>query len=230
MRLLIAEDDRALGMFLRRGLEADGHEVRWAGDGQIAVDAFLEDTPDLAILDLNLPRKDGTEVLRFVRSVNDDLPILILTARQETETKVNCLDWGADDCMMKPFSLQELRARCRALLRRRRETNLVLRCAGVELNRVDRTVQRDGEFVALTNKEFALLEYLMMHRGNCVARSVLLDRVWNLESPAATNVVDVYINYLRRKLRDTTSGSIIETVRGQGYRMAGTITRTRTDA
>jgi CheY-like chemotaxis protein len=93
MRLLIAEDDQALGVFLRRGLEGDGHAVRWTGDGQAAVDAFLEDTPDLAILDLNLPRKDGTEVLRFLRSVNDDLPILILTARQEMETKINCLDW-----------------------------------------------------------------------------------------------------------------------------------------
>ena len=228
MRLLIAEDDPALGLFLQRGLEGDGHAVRWTGDGQAAVDAFLEDTPDLAILDLNLPRKDGTEVLRFLRSVNDELPILILTARQELETKINCLDWGADDCMIKPFSLQELRARCRALLRRRRETSLVLRCAGVELNRVDRTVQRQGQSVALTNKEFALLEYLMMHRGNCIPRSVLLDQVWNMDPSGGTNVVDVYINYLRRKLRENTNDSVIETVRGQGYRM--TIPAARAEA
>jgi DNA-binding response OmpR family regulator len=144
MRLLIAEDDRALGTFLRRGLEGDGHEVRWEDDGQAAIEAFLEDPPDLAILDLNLPRKDGTEVLRYLRSINEELPILILTARQEIDTKINCLDWGADDCVIKPFSLQELRARCRALLRRRRPAQLILRCAGVELNRVDRTARRGG--------------------------------------------------------------------------------------
>jgi DNA-binding response OmpR family regulator len=127
MRFLVAEDDRALGLFLTRGLEVDGHHVNLASDGQAAVDAFLQQAPDLAILDLNLPRKDGAEVLRFLRSVTDDLPILILTARNEMETRVKCLDMGADDCMLKPFSLAELRARCRALLRRSRDTNLVLR-------------------------------------------------------------------------------------------------------
>ncbi len=219
MRLLIAEDDRALGLFLRRGLEADGHEVRVTVDGQSAVEAFLQDSPDLTLLDLNLPRKDGFEVLRFLRTVNDQLPILVLTARQEMEIRIRCLDAGADDCMLKPFSLQELRARCRALLRRRRESDLVLRCAGVELNRMDRTVQREGESVSLTNKEFALLEYLMIHRGSCVPRSVLLNRVWNTDSSVGSNVVDVYINYLRRKLRDKADGTLIQTVRGQGYRM-----------
>ncbi len=127
MRFLVAEDNQALGMFLRRGLEADGHEVRLAGDGQAAVDSFLEETPDLAILDLNMPRLDGTEVLRFLRSVTEDLPVLILTARNEMETRLKCLDLGADDCMLKPFSLAELRARIRALLRRRRDGSLLLR-------------------------------------------------------------------------------------------------------
>lgn len=225
MRLLVAEDDRALGMFLRRGLEADGHEVRLAGDGQMAVDNFIEDMPDLTILDLNLPRKDGAEVLSFLRSLDSELPILILTARTEPDTKIRCLDLGADDCMLKPFSLQELRARCRALLRRRREAVLTLRHADIEINRVERSVSRAGEPVLLTNKEFALLEYLLLNRGRCVSRAVLLEKVWNMSPTAGTNVVDVYVNYLRRKLRDDGPVSLVQTVRGQGYRIG-----TQTDA
>ena len=119
MRLLIAEDDKALAMFLSRGLEADGHRVRVTSDGGSAVDAFRQDLPDLTILDLNLPVKDGVQVLEEVRALDADLPILILTARQEVDTRVRCLDRGADDLMTKPFSLHELRARCRALLRRK---------------------------------------------------------------------------------------------------------------
>ena len=217
MRVLIAEDDAALGLFLKRGLEADGHEVRWTMDGEAAMEAFLRETPDLTILDLNLPRRDGGEVLRMVRSIGDEYPVLVLTARQEMAVKVRCLDEGADDCMIKPFSLDELRARCRALMRRRRGASLVLRHSGLELNRIDHTVQRDGRPIALTNKEFALLEFLLLHRGSCVSRSTLLDRVWNADARAGTNVVDVYVNYLRRKLKDNPPDSIIQTVRGQGY-------------
>ncbi len=169
MRFLVAEDNQALGMFLQRGLEADGHEVRLAGDGQAAVDSFLEETPDLAILDLNMPRLDGTEVLRFLRSVTEDLPVLILTARNEMETRLKCLDMGADDCMLKPFSLAELRARTRALLRRRRDGSLLLRHGALEVSRAERTVSCEGRPVALTAKEFALLEYLLLNRGRAVS-------------------------------------------------------------
>jgi len=217
MRVLVAEDDRALGVYLMRGLEADGHKIRLAADGQMAVDAFLEEMPDLTILDLNLPRKDGAEVLRFLRSATDELPILILTARNEMETRVKCLDMGADDYMLKPFSLAELRARCRALLRRRREVGLVLRHGDVEMNRVDRTVVRNSEPITLTNKEFALLEYLLLNRGRAVSRVTLLEQVWSMHSDTGTNVVDVYVNYLRRKLRDSGPMQLIQTVRGQGY-------------
>jgi DNA-binding response OmpR family regulator len=217
MRVLIAEDDAALGLFLKRGLEADGLDVSWAMDGQAAIDTFLRETPDLTILDLNLPRLDGSEVLRTVRSIGDEYPVLVLTARQEMAVKVRCLDEGADDCMVKPFSLDELRARCRALMRRRREANLVLRHLGLELNRIDHTVQRDGRPITLTNKEFALLEFLLLHRGNCVSRSTLLDRVWKADTQAGTNVVDVYVNYLRKKLQDDPPNAIIQTVRGRGY-------------
>lgn len=217
MRFLVADDDPALGMFLTRGLEADGHIVTLANTGQEAVDAFLKETPDLSILDLNLPHKDGTEVLRFLRSITEDLPILILTGRKEIEARVRCLDMGADDCMLKPFSLAELRARCRALLRRRRDTKLVLRQGNLELNRVERTVGRDGVAISLTNKEFALLEYLLLNRGRAVSRSTLLEQVWNMNASSSTNVVDVYVNYLRRKLTDYGEHPLIQTVRGEGY-------------
>lgn len=217
MRVLIAEDDRALGLFLTRGLEADGHRVRVATDGAAAVEAFRQDTPDLTILDLNLPVKDGEEALEEIRALEMDLPVLVLTARQEVETRVRCLDRGADDLMTKPFSLHELRARCRALLRRKREARLLLRAGDLELDRMEHTARRGGEQVPLTNKEFALLEHLMLNRGQCVSRVELLDSVWRMEPAQTTNIVDVYVNYLRRKIKDPAPGHMIRTVRGQGY-------------
>src|SRR5580658_7638291 len=152
MRLLIAEDDKALGLFLSRGLEADGHRVRLACDGGAAVEAFRQDLPDLTILDLNMPVKDGEQVLAEVRLLDAELPVLILTARPEVETRVRCLDLGADDLMLKPFSLYELKARCRALLRRKREARLQLRAGDLELDRLDHSARRAGQPVALTNK------------------------------------------------------------------------------
>jgi DNA-binding response OmpR family regulator len=217
MRLLVAEDDRALGLFLTRGLEADGHRVRVVTDGGAAAEAFRQEMPDLTILDLSLPVKDGEQVLAEMRAVDPDLPVLILTGRQEVETRVRCLDLGADDLMTKPFSLHELRARCRALLRRKREARLLLRAGDLELDRMEHSARRNGEIIALTNKEFALLEHLMMNRGQCVSRVELLDSVWRMEPAQTTNIVDVYINYLRRKLKDPAPGRLIRTVRGQGY-------------
>ena len=227
MRLLIADDDRALGAFLARGLENDGHEVVLTTDGEMAIEAARDDMPEMALLDLNLPRRDGIEVLEFLRSLTEDLPILILTGRQEPETRLRCLEMGADDFMQKPFSFAELRARCRALLRRR-APGLVLRHGTLEINRVERTVTRDSCPVSLTNREFSLLEYLMLHRGRAVSRMVLLESVWNMSAELGTNVVDVYVNYLRRKLkddvhargmgaRDAGNAPIIQTVRGVGY-------------
>lgn len=217
MRLLIAEDDKALSLFLRRGLEMEGHRVRTVYDGAAAVDAFRDESPDLTILDLNLPVKDGEFALREIRQLDAELPILVLTGRLEVETRVRCLDCGADDLMTKPFSLSELRARCRALLRRKREAQLVLRAGDLELGRVDHVVRRAGRAVNLTNKEFALLEHLMLGRGNCVTRAELLETVWNAEPTQTTNIVDVYVNYLRRKLEDDPPGVLIRTVRGKGY-------------
>jgi len=217
MRLLIAEDDKALGQFLSRGLEADGHRVHLAYDGGAAVEAFRQELPDLTILDLNMPVKDGEQVLQEVRILDANLPVLVLTARQEVDTRVRCLDRGADDLMTKPFSLHELRARCRALLRRKRETRLQLRAGDLELDRLEHTARRGERQIVLTNKEFALLEHLLLNRGECVSRVELLESVWNLEPAQTTNIVDVYVNYLRRKLEDPPPGRLIRTVRGRGY-------------
>ena len=217
MRLLIAEDDKALAIFLGRGLEADGHRVRLAHDGGTAIEAFRQDLPDLTILDLNMPVKDGEQVLDEVRMVDTDLPVLVLTARQEVDTRVRCLDHGADDLMIKPFSLHELRARCRVLLRRKRDAKLLLRAGDLELDRMEHTARRGSGSIELTNKEFALLEHLLLNRGQCVTRVELLECVWNFEPGQATNIVDVYINYLRRKLKDPAPGRLIRTIRGQGY-------------
>jgi len=219
MRLLIAEDDPALGVFLSRGLESDGHRVRLAQDGAAALAAFREDLPDLTILDLNMPVMDGEQVLEELRQLDANLPVLVLTGRTELETRVRCLDLGADDLMSKPFSLHELRARCRALLRRKREARLVLRAGDLEVDRMEHAVRRAGQAISLTNKEFALLEQLLLNRGQCVSRVELLDTVWNMEPAQTTNIVDVYVNYLRRKLKDPSPGHLIRTVRGQGYRI-----------
>lgn len=217
MRLLIAEDDKALGLFLRRELETEGHRVRVALDGGSAVEAFREDLPDLTILNLNLPVKDGERVLEEVRTLNVELPVMMLSARQDVETRVRCLDRGADDFMTKPISLRELRARCRALLRRRCGARLALRAADLELDRLGRSASRAGRAVELTNLEFSLLEYLMLNRGHCVSRVELLDSVWKLETAQTTNIVDVYVNYVRSKIFDPRPGRLIRTVRGQGY-------------
>lgn len=217
MRFLVAEDNEALRLFLKRGLEADGHEVRLAADGQAAVESFLEDTPEIAVLDLNMPRLDGTEVLRFFRSETEETSILILSARNDLTTRLQCLELGADDCMLKPFALAELRARIRAIARRRRDGSLLLRQGPLEVNRVERTVTLGGDAVSLTGKEFALLECLLLNRGRTVSRPRLLQEVWKTQPEASTNVVDVYVNYLRRKLSRKGEAPLIQTIRGQGY-------------
>lgn len=219
MRVLVVEDDRALGAFLRQGLQLEGHQVDWVEDGEAALTQVAETSPDLMVLDLSLPRRDGVEVLRELRDRQHDSSVLVLTGRNNLEARVQCLDLGADDCLLKPFSYSELMARCRALLRRRRQSaDPVLRYEDLELHRIEHQVSRAGKMIALTGKEFALLEYLLMHKGECVSRSQLLADVWQMPTETGTNIVDVYVNYLRRKL-DGEAGSLIETVRGMGYRL-----------
>ena len=223
MRVLVVEDDKALGAFLRQGLEVEGHDVQWVEDGDAALVAINETSPELIVLDLSLPRRDGTEVLEELRARQHDSSVLVLTGRSDLDARVQCLNIGADDCLLKPFSYFELLARCRALLRRRRQTaDPVLRHEDMELHRIERRVARGGKVIALTAKEFALLEYLMLHKGECVSRSRLLADVWQMSAETGTNVVDVYVNYLRRKLESGPgASSLIETVRGAGYRLGG---------
>jgi DNA-binding response OmpR family regulator len=225
MRVLVVEDDRALGVFLQKGLMIEGHDVEWVGDGDAALETAAQMTPDLMVLDLGLPRRDGTEVLEIMRRDLPGTPILVLTGRSQVQERVRCFDLGADDFVLKPFSFHELMARCRALLRRReRFADPVLRFGGVEMNRMERTVSYEGVPIDLTVKEFTLLEFLMLRHGVCCSRTELLSHVWHSTPEAGTNVVDVYVTYLRKKLvaahpEESTSESVIETVRGSGYRL-----------
>lgn len=221
MRVLIIEDDGALGLFLQKGLKLEGHEVALVADGEAGLDYALTHCPDLIVLDLSLPKRDGIEVLESMRDHLKQTSVLVLTGRSAVEERVRCLNMGADDCLLKPFSFHELTARCRVLLRRREQfADPTLRHGGVELNRMERKVTRDGRAIDLTGKEFALLEFLMQARGRCCTRGELLKEVWQMSPDAGTNVVDVYVNYLRKKLgagESTGDGPVIETVRGEGY-------------
>lgn len=223
MRVLVVEDDRALGVFLQRGLSMEGHEVEWVADGDSAVERARLWAPDLVVLDLGLPQRDGREVLAVLSEESSRSSILVLTGRGEVEERVRCLNLGADDFLPKPFSFQELTARCRAILRRReRYADPVLRWGDIALDRLRRTVERAGVPVELTGKEFALLESLMLRRGEACSRAGLLEEVWQMAPDTPTNVLDVYVNYLRRKLGGPSGAHtpLIETVRGIGYRMA----------
>ncbi len=193
MRILVVEDDAPLASFVRKGLEAEHYAVDVAPDGELARLMAVESEYDLLILDLNLPKLDGISVLNSVRPKKPSLPVLVLTARSRVEDRVLSLDTGADDCLIKPFSFTELSARVRALLRRGPRTiEAVLRVADLELDRVERKVERGGKRIELTSKEFALLEYLMRNAGRRVTRAMIVEHVWNLSFDTTTNIVDVY--------------------------------------
>lgn len=219
MRVLVAEDDCALGPLLQRTLENDGHTVAWVQDGESALATWPTAQFRLLLLDLNLPRKDGREVLQAIRQ-QSDAAVLVLTARNSLEERLHCFELGADDFLSKPFALRELQMRCRALVRRLESTaGSQLRCGDLVLDRSRHAVQRGGRAIELTLKEYSLLEYLLEHRGECVSRSGLLQHVWNMHPDVTTNVVDVYINYLRRKVDEGAKNKLIHTVRGNGYVM-----------
>ena len=229
MKVLIVEDDKALGLFLEKGLKLEGHDVTRVEDGELALEHLGSDRPDLMVLDLGLPLRDGMEVLQELRNLSPNTAVLVLTGRDNVEERVRCLNLGADDCLLKPFSFHELAARCRAILRRQRVVeDTILRHGAIELDLVRRKVTHQQKSLDLTAKEFALLEALLRRKGACCSREELLREVWQLQSDTITNVVDVYINYLRRKLGTASidpsnRASLIETVRGAGYRLASEI-------
>lgn len=224
MRILIVEDEKKLALALKRGLERKGYAVDCAFDGEegeFQIETGQEDY-DLVILDIMLPKRDGIEICKNTRSKKISLPILMLTARDKTQDKILGLDCGADDYLVKPFSFEELLARIRALLRRPRELlPEELKVKDITLNCATRKVFKGGKEIPLTTKEFSLLEFLLRNINQVVNREQIIAHVWNYEFDSFSNIVDVHIKNLRKKLEDRGKEKLIETIRGVGYRLKG---------
>jgi DNA-binding response OmpR family regulator len=222
MKILLVEDEAKLAAAIKKGLELEGYTVDIVDDGKKAMTriSLHRSDYDLVILDLMLPSMDGREITKEAREAGVTTPILVLTARAEMETKVNTLLSGADDYLVKPFSFVELAARIRAILRRPTESlPEILKVGDIELNPSSRRVTRDGEEISLTLKEFGLLEYFMRRPNQVVNREDLLSHLWDFNYVGFSNVVDVHVKNLRRKLASGDSDNILETVRGIGYRL-----------
>src|SRR5580658_8114754 len=218
MRLLIIEDDPKLAEFAARGLRAESFAVDVAADGREGRTCIESFQYDLLILDLMLPYISGTELLRLVRRSYPSLPVLVLTARDATEEKVKHFEAGADDYLTKPFDFAELAVRVKALLRRIPvERADVLLISNLELNRLTHQVSRGGQSIELTGKEYALLEYLLSSPSRVFSRTMILEHVWDQSFEGVTNIVDVYVRHLRRKVDDPFPTKLIHTVRGVGY-------------
>jgi two-component system, OmpR family, response regulator MprA len=221
VKILVVDDERAVRDSLRRALELEGYDIELAADGSEALTRLTENgeaQPDAVILDVLMPGIDGLEVCRRLRRHGNRVPVLMLTARDEVENRVAGLDAGADDYVTKPFALEELLARMRALLRRASESSEeVLRFADLELDPGTREVRRGGERIELTRTEFALLELFMRNPRQVLTRSIIFERVWGYDFGFASNSLDVYIGYLRRKTEAGDKPRLIQTVRGVGY-------------
>jgi heavy metal response regulator len=218
MRLLVIEDEKKVARFIKKGLEEEGYAVDLAFDGEEGLAMVLDQVHDLIILDIALPKIDGLQVLKKLRERNVRTPVLLLTVRATIEDKVLGLDSGADDYLTKPFVFQELLARIRALLRRKAEAEPpLLRVEDLVLDPARHMVTRGGERIDLTSKEFALLEYLMRNAGRVLTRAMISEHVWDYDFDTETNIIDVYVNYLRRKIDSGGEKKLIHTVRGSGY-------------
>ncbi|EHR52813.1 response regulator with CheY-like receiver domain and winged-helix DNA-binding domain [Saccharomonospora marina XMU15] len=223
MRILVVDDDRAVRESLRRSLEFNGYQVDVAGDGAQALEKVAADRPDAMVLDVMMPRLDGLEVARRLRGIGDDLPILVLTARDTVSDRVSGLDAGADDYLPKPFALEELLARLRALLRRAGAeaqaagNSVALTFADLSLDPGTREVYRGERQISLTRTEFALLELFMSYPKHVLTRSRILEEVWGYDFPTSGNALEVYVGYLRRKTEAGGEPRLIHTVRGVGY-------------
>ena len=223
MRILVVDDDRAVRESLRRSLEFNGYQVQLASDGAQALEAIIADRPDAMVLDVMMPRLDGLEVARRLRSTGDDLPILVLTARDTVSDRVSGLDAGADDYLPKPFALEELLARLRALLRRavpegqNGQASEILSFADLTLDPGTREARRGGREISLTRTEFALLELFLSYPKHVLTRGRILEEVWGYDFPTSGNALEVYVGYLRRKTEAEGEPRVIHTVRGVGY-------------
>ena len=230
MRILVVDDDRAVRESLRRSLQFNGYTVALAGDGQQAMEVLAMQRPDAMVLDVMMPRVDGLEVCRRLRGTGDDLPILVLTARDAVSDRVAGLDAGADDYLPKPFALEELLARLRALLRRSPpEGNGIGGSAGARFEFADlvldegtREVTRGQRRISLTRTEFSLLELLLRHPRQVLTRGRILEDVWGYDFPTSGNALEVYVGYLRRKTEAGGEPRLIHTVRGVGYALRET--------
>ena len=219
MNALIVEDDASVARFLNQALSEAGYATQVVGDGQRALDIAQSRDFDLILLDVMLPTRNGFEVCRRLREANVTTPILIITARDTLEDKVEGLDSGADDYLVKPFQVAELLARARAMLRRGASSPTNLRVADLTLNPATRQATRAGKTLSLSATEYALLEYLMRNAGRVLTRSMLLEHVWQYDFEGNDNVLDVYISYLRSKIDRGHSPALIHTVRGVGFRL-----------
>jgi two-component system, OmpR family, copper resistance phosphate regulon response regulator CusR len=219
MRILIVEDEKRVWQFLKKGFEAESISVDVATDGEKGLAMALSETYDALILDIMLPKKGGMEVLKSLRQSGIAAPVLILSARGAMEDRVEGLNFGADDYLPKPFSFAEVLARVRAIVRRSstdvHSSNLAI--ADLRIDLLTRSVERGGKEITLTAKEFELLEYLMRNKGRVLSRVILMERIWDMNFDSETNVVDVLINRLRRKIDDDSTSKLIHTVRGAGY-------------
>lgn len=220
MRILLIEDNKRLSNSLRLTLEDDGYVVDTAYDGLDGEEMALMGAYDLIVLDVMLPQKDGLTVCRELRYKHIGTPILMLTARDALDDRVDGLDSGADDYLVKPFEVKELRARIRALLRRESSSKSpLLQAADLTLDPATHAVERDGRPIDLTAKEYALLEYFMRHPNHLISREMVESSLWNYDHVVSSNVVDVYVRRLRRKIDDPYDSKLFETVRGAGYRL-----------
>ena len=218
MRILLVEDDRKVASFIRKGLTEEGYAVDVSYDGETGLLMGLDRLHDVIVLDVMLPQKPGFQVLRELRQAKVATPVLLLTARDAVEDKVQGLDAGADDYLTKPFAFAELLARVRALLRRGKAGQTpVLQVADLTLDPAARTVKRRDVAIPLTNREFALLEYFLRNVGRVLTRTMIAEHVWDYSFDAGTNVIDVYVNYLRKKVDAGREPKLIHTVRGVGY-------------
>ena len=218
MRILLVEDDSRVASFIRRGLKEENYAVDLAADGEEGLFLAQTEEYDLIILDLLLPKRSGLDVLRTLRAEHIAIPILILTAKDKLEDKVAGLDAGADDYLTKPFGFDELLARVRALMRRRGDmVPTMLRAGDLEMDTMRRRVLRGGREIFLTNREYALLEFFLHHPDKVITRSMLAEHVWEHDFDTFSNVIDVHVARLRRKIDDDSSTKLLQTIRGSGY-------------